>query len=507
MALADRMAKWGSDLPTRKQMLIVAALGAVAALGQAPLGLWPTTIIAFALVFNLFRQSENWKHAAWLGWATGTGYFMLALSWIVEPFLVDIAQHGWIAPFALIGLGAGLALFWGLAFAIARRVGIGSGGWIASMSLAEAARTYVLTGFPWAQPGHVWIDTPMLHWASYVGSLGLTVLIFLAAVVIWHLFAGHRTIGVIGAAFVVIAYVGGGALTPENIASDDASIVRLIQPNAAQHEKWDPDKVQVFFDRQIDFTRGDDNSVQPDLVVWPETAIPVLLNNAASTLDAIATAAQGASVVLGAQRYEGVRFYNSMVVLDGRGKLTSVYDKSHLVPFGEYVPFGNFLTQFGITGMASREGNGYSSGPGMQVLEIDGLGDALALICYEGVFPQDVNAAPTRPDFMLLITNDAWFGKISGPYQHLAQARLRSAEQGLPMIRVANTGVSAMIDATGQVTASLPLGVAGWQDAALPPPLPVTFYARTGDSLIILVFLVLLLLSNLSERRRGSTSI
>ncbi|WP_254054604.1 apolipoprotein N-acyltransferase [Roseovarius sp. EL26] len=484
-------------------MLLAAGFGAVAALGQAPVGLWPATVVALALVFGLFRHSRNWKHAARLGWAVGTGYFMLALSWIVEPFLVDVARHGWMAPFALIGLSAGLALLWAAGFAIARATGTAVGGWIVALTLAETARTYILTGFPWAQPGHVWIDTPMLHWASYGGSLLLTALLFVAASALWFLIEGKRGLGVAGLAGIILAYGAGNALTPDNIAGPDAPIVRVIQPNAAQHEKWDPDKVQIFFDRQIAFTRESDGTTRPDLVVWPETAIPVLLNNAGSTLDAIADAAQGVPVVLGAQRYEGVRFYNAMAVLDGQGELAAVYDKSHLVPFGEYVPFGDFLTQFGISGMAAREGNGYSSGPGMQVLQIEGLGGALALICYEGVFPQDVNAAPVRPDFLMLITNDAWFGQISGPYQHLAQARLRSVEQGLPMIRAANTGVSAMIDAAGRVTASLPLGVAGWQDAALPPPLPITVYARLGDGPLIITLLAIWALSKRLERRRG----
>jgi apolipoprotein N-acyltransferase len=171
------------------------------------------------------------------------------------------------------------------------------------------------------------------------------------------------------------------------------------------------------------------------------------------------------------------------------------------VPFGEYVPFGDWLGQVGIHGLAASQGQGYSSGPGAQVIELGDLGRALPLICYEGVFPQDVRAAPERPDFMLLITNDAWFGQVSGPYQHLAQARLRSAEQGLPMIRVANTGVSAMIDATGQITARIPMGQAGWRDAPLPPSLPPTFYARIGDLAMVLLFGLLLVLSRIGNSK------
>ena len=180
--------------------------------------------------------------------------------------------------------------------------------------------------------------------------------------------------------------------------------------------------------------------------------------------------------------------------------MTALYDKHHLVPFGEYMPFGDFFGRFGIDGLAANEGFGYSAGPGPVVLDMGRLGTALPLICYEGVFPQDVGGYETRPDFLLLITNDAWFGQIAGPYQHLAQARLRSAEQGLPMVRVANTGVSAMIDAAGQITAQIPLNEAGWRDAPLPPPLAPTVYARTGDAPMIAFGALLLLLSFIYNR-------
>ena len=235
------------------------------------------------------------------------------------------------------------------------------------------------------------------------------------------------------------------------------------------------------------------------MIVWPETAVPVMLNNAAPTLEVISAAAGGVPVVVGLQRYDGRRLYNSLALIEAGGTVAAVYDKHHLVPFGEYVPYGDWLGQIGIHGLAANEGQGYSSGPGAQVIDIGGLGAALPLICYEGVFAQDVLSAPRRADFMLLITNDAWFGQVSGPYQHLAQARLRSAEQGLPMIRVANTGVSAMIDATGRITARIPMGQAGWRDAALPPPLPPTFYARTGDLGVIVLFALLLSLSRIGH--------
>lgn len=488
--VAGRSGRW--------RLLVLGALGAMAALGQAPVGAWPLSVLGFALAYGLFRRAAGGRQAAGIGWAFGTGYFLVSLNWIIEPFLVDVARHGWMAPFALLGLSGGLALFWALALGLGRAMGGGALGFAGGLGLIELARGYVLTGFPWAQPGHVLIDTPLLHWASYLGSLGLTALVLLAAVALWAAMTGaRRALLALGA--MAILWPVGALLTPEAGAAPEAATVRLIQPNAPQHEKWDPDKIQGFFDRQLAFSAAGE---RPDLIVWPETAVPVMLERAASTLEVISEAAGGVPVVVGLQRRDEMRLYNTLALVEAGGSVAAVYDKHHLVPFGEYMPYGDHLAQFGIHGMAAKNGQGFSSGPGAQVIEMGALGRALPLICYEGVFAQDLRAAPGRADFILLITNDAWFGKFSGPYQHLAQARLRSAEFGLPMVRVANTGVSAMIDATGRITAALPLGEAGWRDAALPPPLPPTLYARLGDSPMLGVFLVFLALSRLGHSRR-----
>jgi apolipoprotein N-acyltransferase len=484
----------------RWRLLVLLLLGGMAALGQAPVGAWPLSILGFALLYGVFSRAAGWRQAAGIGWAFGTGFFLIALNWIIEPFLVDVARHGWMAPFALLGLAAGLALFWAVALGLGRALGGGALGFVGGLGLIELARGYVLTGFPWAQPGHVLIDTPLLHWASYLGSLGLTALVLLAAVALWAtMTGGRRALLALGA--MAVLWPMGALLTPNAGAAPEAAMVRLIQPNAPQHEKWDPDKIQGFFDRQLAFSAA--GETRPDLIVWPETAVPVMLERAATTLEVISDAAGSVPVVVGLQRRDEMRLFNTLALVEAGGSVAAVYDKHHLVPFGEYMPYGDQLARFGIHGMAAKDGQGFSSGPGAQVIEMGALGRALPLICYEGVFPQDLRAAPGRADFILLITNDAWFGKFSGPYQHLAQARLRSAEFGLPMIRVANTGVSAMIDAAGRVTESLPLGEAGWRDAALPPPLPPTVYARLGDAPMLVIFLIFLGLSRMDHRRRA----
>ncbi len=482
------------------RLALASLLGAMAAFGQAPWDLWPLTLLALCALFGLYRQATGPWAALMIGWAAGTGYFILALSWIVEPFMVDIARHGWMAPFALLGLSAGMGLYWALSFGLARLSGGGSLALIAIFTLAEAARGLFFTGFAWAQIGHVWIDTPFLQAATLGGALGLSAAVLGLSVALWHLLAGRRLSG--GVALVSIPAIC--VLAPQFVAQSappaSGKVVRLIQPNAAQHEKWDRDMIPVFFNRQLAFSAEGEN--RPDLIVWPETAVPVLLDDGASTFATIADAARGAPVVVGLQRLDGPRLYNTLAVIGAQGQVMDVYDKHHLVPFGEFIPFGDWFARFGIKGLAAQDGNGYSAGRGAQVIDLGASGKALPLICYEGVFARNILSASERPDFLLLITNDAWFGKVSGPYQHLAQARLRSAEQGLPMVRVANTGISAMIDANGRVVAHLPLGEAGWIDAALPPAHPPTPYARIGDGPVIAALFVLLGLGIALRRRR-----
>ena len=269
-------------------------------------------------------------------------------------------------------------------------------------------------------------------------------------------------------------------------------MLRLVQPNAPQHQKWDPEKIGVFYERQLSFSAAPAQGKAPDAIIWPETAIPWSLNRSQVILEEISFAAGGTPVILGAQRSEGQRFFNALVLLGPQGEVTQIYDKHHLVPFGEFVPLGEFAARFGIYGMAPQHGAGFSAGPGARLMDLGPLGRALPLICYEAVFAHDVNAAPERPDFIIHATNDAWFGKYAGPQQHLAQTRMRAIEQGLPVARAANTGISAMIDPRGRILQSLDLGEAGFIDARLPQPLAPTLYSRRGDTPWVVLLAVLI---------------
>ncbi|MCC5988684.1 MAG: apolipoprotein N-acyltransferase, partial [Pararhodobacter sp.] len=307
--------------------------------------------------------------------------------------------------------------------------------------------------------------------------------------------------------------VGAGQGIAASAGAAEAPLrLRLVQPNATQALKWDPRYAEVFFRRHLELSAApSEDGPAPDLVIWPETAVPFLLDRPGNGLELAAEATGGAPLILGIQRSEpgqdggARRYFNSLAVLGPAGVAQAVYDKHHLVPFGEYMPvLGRFADRLGAGwagGIASQVLMGYDAGPGPQVLDLGAAGLVLPLICYEAIFPRNLRTQE-RPDWLLQITNDAWFGVRIGPFQHLAQARLRAVEQGLPLVRVANTGVSAVIDARGRLMDSLGMDREGFIDADLPPALPATAYARMGDAPWHLVLGLALLLAAI--RRLGN---
>ena len=479
-------------------------LGAALALAQAPTSLFYIPLLVLPCFAWLGMAAPTRKSATWAGWVSGLGYFAFGLVWLVEPFLVDAAETGWMAPFALFLMSAGLALFWAAAFWLAYTVG-GSHrqrvlALVVFLSLAEFARAHLFTGFPWNLIAYGWIDTPVAQLLSLVGPHGLGLLTMLVAVL--PLLMIRRPYLAFGPvlALIVAAWAWGAARMP---APDDIPLtgttVRIIQPNAAQELKWRKDMVGVFFERQLALTRAPGLGVV-DVVIWPETGLPFFLGEDAAAMQRVIEAVgPGTQLIAGIRRYEAGRYYNSLVHLDGRGEVVNVYDKHHLVPFGEYIPFAWLADRIGLSALAAQFG-GFSGGSGPRILSSEGLPDYLPLICYEAIFPGEVQADAGRPDWLVHITNDAWFGKFSGPYQHLVQVRARAIEQGLPVARSANTGVSAMIGPHGRVLWSLPLGEAGSFDARLPAPLAATPYVTRGEW-PWLAFSLLLLAGVLVRRR------
>lgn len=477
--------------------------GALIALGQVPFSLPFLALIALAVALAVPLPRRG---AFFAGWALGFGYFLVALEWITRPFMVDAARDGWMAPFGLVAMTGGLALFWGAAFWLAARVAprarLAAPFVLAPLwAAAEAVRSVVFTGFPWALIGHIWSETALIQSLRLWGVEGLTLLTLLAAAVMaMGLRRGVTRAGValmLAPPLLLLAALP--LLNPGPAPAPDplAPMVRIVQPDVAQEDKTDPEMVPIYTRRLLDLTAMPG---QPDLVLWPETALPWLLETMPDVLAMVSEAAGGAPVAMGVQRGEAGRYFNSLALLGPGGEVAALYDKHHLVPFGEYVPFGELMARFGVHGLAADEGGGFSAGPGPALIEVPGIGPAMPLICYEGIFPAEVAAAPARPRVLLLATNDAWFGDFAGPYQHFALGRMRAIEQGVPLLRAANTGVSAVIDGRGRVLDSLALGQAGFIDAPLPEALAPPLYARTGDG-PVRGLLVLWLLVALVRRR------
>lgn len=462
------------------------AAGALAALGHAPWGAWPLTVVGFVFVFHIWPRAGGVLRRLGLGFCLGAGWFVVSLHWIVYPFFVDAATHGWMAPLGMVFMAGGMALFWMVA-AIARR----PAGFAAALALAEMARGYVLTGFPWAMPSYVWIDTIVYQAAAWIGPYGVTLAVFLVLAVL-----GARRMMVAGGGIAVIVVGVWLMPVPFGTTAPDAPKVTLVQPNIPQAQKWDPSYRDTFFNTLLDLSLADPDT---DLVVWPETALQVPLGQAGSYLDAVGDALGATPVVLGAVRWEGSQPRNAAIVAVD-GQIESLYDKRHLVPFGEYTPLWGFASWMGFDRLTGMPGPGFAAGDSSAAITVPGLGPMRVLICYEGVFPQEVLREGPHPRALVLITNDAWFGPDAGPQQHMIQARARAIETGVPVLRAANTGISAIIDARGAVVAELATGQTGSIVGVLPDAGEKRLYGMLKDWPALL-FAVLVMLAPLALRR------
>ncbi|HSF96116.1 MAG TPA: apolipoprotein N-acyltransferase [Thermohalobaculum sp.] len=487
--------------------------GAAMTLGQAPVAFpWALFLALPVLVWLLDATCP--RGAILTGWGAAFGYFVTGLFWIGHAFLVDAEQFAWMMPFAVTLLPAFLGLFWGAAFALARRIWPAGRIWrvsalAACLTLAEYVRTHVLTGFPWGLPGYVWVESPVMQAAAWAGPFGMTFLTLALAPLPLMALTERRWIA---GALTLVAFAGlwinGEARLSLHDRGEGAGVVlRLVQPNAAQKLKWNKEDAPRFYARLLEETAApaDPALGPPAAVIWPETAVAFLPYYKPERRAEIAAAANGATVLLGAlhaRLWDGEeQWFNALLPILPDASMGPRYDKHHLVPFGEYLPYPSVLGPLGFRHLV-RQG-GFTAGEGPRVIELPGLPSFSALICYEIIFPQRVVPPGQRPGWILQVTNDAWFGSVGGPQQHLAQARIRAIEQGLPVVRAANTGISAVIDPFGRVIASMPLDTHGHIDARLPAPLAPTLYARHGDlPAMALVLLAFFLCSRHAARQR-----
>jgi apolipoprotein N-acyltransferase len=503
--------------------------GALAAAAMQPLLFWPVLFLSFPvlvwLIDGIFLNPMSRRRVAFnvfvVGWIFGFGYFLASLYWIGAAFLVEAETYAWMMPIAVAALPAGMALYWGAAAALASIVwlpGLRRILLLASLlSLSEWLRGRLFTGFPWNAIGYAAEAFDGLSQiAAYVGIWGLTFLVVLLAMLpaLWAAAGPSRKYLAFasGAALSTLALWLAGHLRLENAVApvaEDVS-VRLIQPNIPQSEKWRSENAASIFEDLITLStepRADAGPTPPTHIVWPESSVPFYIDDAPRALAIIADELPDSSVLLMGslrRRKADAAVHNSLFAIDGFGRSIAVYDKWHLVPYGEYLPFAEWLEPLGLRRVVTVPGN-FAAGDGIRTIAITGTPPFSPLICYEAIFPGSVAAAPSRPEWLLNITNDGWFGSTSGPYQHLAQARFRAIEEGLPLIRVANTGISAVIDAHGRVLRRLPLNARGRIDAVLPAPIAPTLYARYGD-LGFFLMLALSAAAGLAGQRRPSVS-
>ncbi|MFN3869237.1 MAG: apolipoprotein N-acyltransferase [Hyphomicrobiaceae bacterium] len=537
-----------------RRLLAALIAGGVSVLALPPFFLSPVLLLTLPVLVWLIdepshrrdqvpaRRGRYWR-AALAGWTFGFAYFVLGLFWIGEAFLVEAEKFAWLLPAAVTLLPAFLAIFFGVAAAAAvliSRPGLSRVLALAiTLSIAEWLRGHILTGLPWNVLGYV-LTPPgvLLQSASLFGIYGLTLLavVAFAAPLVRLAEVGRRSHQpsmwrYLDGVLVAAAIVGGLSLyglhrlstaTDESVAGVK---LRIVQPSIPQREKWRPEKQREIFDSHLDLSRRNASGQLDDLagithVVWPEAAMPFMPLESPQALAEIADLLPDDVYLLtGALRAErpavdptavaadplamrrATRVYNSLMVLNGRGGLSGLYDKIHLVPFGEYLPIQSTLESIGLEQLTRMRG-GFAAGRSPRpIIDVPGLPPLTALICYEAIFPAAVVQGDDRPAVIVNATNDGWFGQTTGPYQHFHMARVRAVEEGVPLIRAANNGISALIDPFGRYERRLGLDERGVIDTALPLAISPPVYARLGD--VVFLGLIIIALFTLSWSRRA----
>lgn len=522
VTLADRL----RALTGWPRVLTALALGGVSALALPPFHLFPVLWIALPCLIWLLEGIDTgtrpFFRALFVGFWFGFGQYFVGLHWIIEPMLVDPARTAWMIPFAWPGLSAILTVF--TAFVCAAQSGGKFGTDIIPRVLAfaglwtlfEMLRGTLFTGFPWNLTGYIWAGhaagLPVLQTSAALGIFGLGAVTVLAAAIPAVLGARDMPLvrrGVIALAVALflpgLLWVGGSL----RISGSDGAVVedvrlRVVQANIAQRDKWRPELRRQHLEKYIALSRSP-AATMPTHVIWPETAVPFLLANDVAARTAVARAVPpGGALITGSVRSAFVggqrALFNALLVIDDKADVLSVYDKAHLVPFGEYVPFRDILP---VDKVVPGQGD-FTPGAGPQNLAVDGLPAFSALICYEAIFSGAVTPDLQRPAWLLNLTNDAWFGSFAGPRQHFAIATTRAVEEGLPMVRAANTGISAIVDPFGRVQARLGSNIEGIIDADLPAALDPTLFSRWGNLIPLNIGFALVFAGMVLRRRRDT---
>ena len=471
--------------------------GVLSAFGFAPVGWWPFGLIGLAWLIRQIVQRPGWRRGAAIGWWFGLGQFTVGLNWIATAFTFQAAMPAWLGWIAVVLLSLYLAVFPALAAGFASALGGGdrlrtslllAGTW----AIAEWARGFLFTGFPWNPIGVLWLDLPVAQAARLIGTFGLSALFVLTAGALGMFVRGNGRGVALTLALPVTAAVYG--LATAGAPPPTPTRITVVQPDIGQDKRWSEAAESEREARMAYLSQRTANG--PRLLLWPESGVTAYLEDEPAARARLALLLKPGDLLLTGgiglvrdKTGDVTAARNSLFVLGPDGRLLSRYDKAHLVPYGEYLPMRPFLSALGLSRLAPGDFD-FLPGPGPRGLALPGFGTVGVQICYEIVFSGHVVDRAGRPRFIFNPSNDAWFGRW-GPPQHLAQARLRAIEEGLPVVRATPTGISAVIAADGRLEASLGWHAAGRIDAPLPAPLPPTLFARAGNVLPLLLALLL----------------
>ncbi len=496
MRLIQRYRSIILSLTGKRRIYAALLLGICATLALPPIFIFPALIPAFTGLLLLIESSQSRKEAAKIGWWFGLGHFTSGLYWITIALLTDAAQFGWLVPFAVLAISAVLAIYIAIASAITYsfRPSI----WIFAVSWLgmEYLRSILLSGFPWNLIGYSWaFSDSVSQIASVTGIWGLSLvtLLFALSPLLWGDGRWQKGLAITALCLPLVLGIGGAVrLHYSPLKTVPNVTLRLVQGNIAQHHKWIPElrlKNLIHY-VTLSTSPGFENVTH---ILWPETALPYFLEEDREIWPLVKSAIpENGILITGALRKsqepgKSMELWNSLFVLNNDMHIEAHYNKFHLVPFGEYVPFRSLLPMTKITAGSID----FSAGTGPETLSVSKTPPFSPLICYEGIFPGHVtNETTTPPDWILNITNDAWFGASTGPYQHFYMVKMRAIEEGLPLVRVANTGISAVIDSYGRIVAKLGLGETGIVDAPLPQNATVhSIYGAYGNYVVLLMIL------------------
>lgn len=488
-------------------------LGALGALGFAPLHLFPALLLSFSGIWFFLNRALEEKAPLTtlfgLGWWFGLGQFTLGLYWIAHALTVDLASFWWLIPFALLGVPSILGIFTGICFMIVRLWpfrGISQAFAFAALWVGtEWLRGHLFTGFPWNLVGYGWAFSPeMVQLASLVGVYGLSLLVIFLAISLNYIVGAkpfERNVIIALYLITITGWVWGKTrLNHPNVIDSPPLAIRLVQPNIPQALKWNPEQREARFHDLIDLTLHPSH-LPLKVIIWPETAVPFFLEQDDYHRMLIArTIPKGGLLFTGALRRTPLgitppQVWNSIMVLNDQGDIIAHYNKSHLVPFGEYIPLRSLSDRLFGKGSIRKITAGmmdFTPGDSPETISLpEGFPSFSGLVCYEVIFPGAIiNPSQLRPGWIINVTNDGWYGHTSGPYQHLEITRFRAVEEGIPLVRAANSGISAVFDAYGRTKGSLGLGQKGVLDVYLPSPIrTVPFYARWGDWITLILIL------------------